>query len=77
MNYFSKVAQLAGLRIYQLLRYKIPHHLHKYKGCSEYDNKLHLVVRLWFLSSWKYGVILHCHYSQVSSDRDCKNLLKF
>ena len=27
-----------------------------------YDTKLHLVVRLQFWSSWKWGILFHCHY---------------
>ena len=35
------------------------------KGCHGYDTKLHLIVRIQFLSSVDYGVFLHCHRSQV------------
>ena len=40
------------------------------KGCSEYDTKLLLRVRLQFCREGMCGIHLYCHYSQVHSDRD-------
>ena len=44
-------------------------------GCSAYDTKLHLVMRLYFKRSRECGVPLHCHYSQVHSDPEWLYLL--
>ena len=38
-------------------------------GCHEYDIKLVQMVRLQLWSSGECGVLLHCHYSQIHSDR--------
>ena len=36
--------------------------------CPGYETKLHLMMRLQFWSFGGWGVLLHCHNSQVHSD---------
>ena len=50
-----------------LLRAKIPPPRPQQKVCPKYDTKPHLIVRLQFWSSRKFGAPLHCHNAQVHS----------
>ena len=38
--------------------------------CLGYNTKLHLMVRLHFQRSEKWGELFHCHYSQIHYDPD-------
>ena len=46
-----------------------------YKRYVKISRVLHLMVRLQFWCSRKYWVSLHCYYSQVLSDRNCRTYL--
>ena len=44
-------------------------------GCTGYDTKIYLMIRLLFWSSGECEITLHCHYSQVHSDLEWWYLL--